>query len=263
MPDLDYYEILGIDIDANDSEIKKAYWELAKIHHPDKNPGDEKNAEERFKTIINAYEVLIDKNKRRIYDRTIGINRRIKHQQKEPVDNGEKYLCRMILSELLGQNKQKAINIYEDLANRIPNFRLDLYMSDADTRDCEFLLAEAYHQTGNLQQAEKLYVRLLEKETKRAYFHHFALEIKSLLKSLYIQYINKSELSEDVSNSMIRILAIGLPKHELAWIYKKSAEAYYRLNDIENAIDSLNQAFKINPKLPGAKKIKRKLGFEA
>lgn len=262
MPDLDYYEILGIDVDANDAEIKKAYWQLAKIHHPDKNPGDEKNAEERFKTIINAYEVLIDKNKRRIYDRTIGVNRKVKHQQEEPANNEERYLCRRILSELLGQNKQKAIDIYEDLAGRIPNFRLDLYMSDADTRDCEFLLAEAYHQIGNLQQAEILYIRLLEKENRRAYFHHFTQEIKSLLKSLYIQYINNSELSEDISNSINKILMIGLPRHELAWIYKKSAEAYYRLNDIENAIYYLKQAFMINPKLPGAKKIKRKLGFE-
>jgi DnaJ-class molecular chaperone len=66
MSDLDYYEILGIDIDANDNEIKKAFWCLAKIHHPDKNPGGEKSAEERFKEIICAYEVLMDKNKRRI-----------------------------------------------------------------------------------------------------------------------------------------------------------------------------------------------------
>ncbi len=262
MTNLDYYEILGIDIDADDSEIKKAYRELAKIHHPDKNPGDEKNAEERFKTIISAYEVLIDKNKRRIYDRTIGVNRRIKRQQTYPADNGEKHLCRLILSELLGQNKQKAINIYEDLASRIPNFRLDLFMSDADTRDCEFLLAEAYHQIGNLQQAEKLYIRLLEKENKKAYFHHFAQEIRSLLKKIYTQYINNSKKSEEVSDGVNRILNIGLSRRELAWIYKKSAEAYYRLNDIENAIHSLNKAFIINPKLTGAKKIKRKLGFE-
>jgi curved DNA-binding protein CbpA len=263
MSDLDYYEILGIDIDANDNEIKKAFWCLAKIHHPDKNPGGEKSAEERFKEIICAYEVLMDKNKRRVYDRTLGTARKIQFQQKEPVDNEERQLCRLILSELFKRNKQNAIKIYERLAKRIPNFSLDLYMGDADTRDCEFLLAEAYHQIGGLQQAEKLYTKLLERERKRAYFHHFAQEIKLLLKSLYMQYINKSNRSEDVSSSINKILTVGLQNHELAWIYKKAAEAYYRLNDMENAVESLNQAFKRNPKLPGAKKIKRKLGFES
>ncbi|KAL2018895.1 hypothetical protein VTK56DRAFT_10262 [Thermocarpiscus australiensis] len=63
----DYYKILGIDKNATDQEIKKAYRKLAIIHHPDKNPGDE-NAEARFKDISEAYETLIDPQKRERYD---------------------------------------------------------------------------------------------------------------------------------------------------------------------------------------------------
>lgn len=63
----DYYKILGVEKDANDSEIKKAYRKLAIVHHPDKNPEDE-SAAERFKDVGEAYECLSDSEKRARYD---------------------------------------------------------------------------------------------------------------------------------------------------------------------------------------------------
>jgi len=64
----DYYKILGVDRKASDDEIRKAYRKLAKQYHPDYNPND-KQAEERFKEINEAYEVLNDAKKRSYYDR--------------------------------------------------------------------------------------------------------------------------------------------------------------------------------------------------
>ena len=63
----DYYEILGVSRDADENVIKKSYRRLALKFHPDRNPGD-KEAEERFKEAAEAYEVLRDREKRRIYD---------------------------------------------------------------------------------------------------------------------------------------------------------------------------------------------------
>lgn len=64
----DYYEILGINRDASDDEIKKAYRKLAMKYHPDRNP-DNPKAEEHFKEAKEAYEILSDSSKRAAYDR--------------------------------------------------------------------------------------------------------------------------------------------------------------------------------------------------
>jgi molecular chaperone DnaJ len=67
----DYYKILGVGKNASDEEIKKAYRKLARQYHPDRNPGDKK-AEERFKEISQAHDVLSDPEKRKAYDRGQG-----------------------------------------------------------------------------------------------------------------------------------------------------------------------------------------------
>lgn len=66
----DYYKILGISENASQQTVKTAFRKLAFKHHPDINPGNEKQAEARFKEINEAYAVLGDKNKRQQYDYT-------------------------------------------------------------------------------------------------------------------------------------------------------------------------------------------------
>ena len=64
----DYYETLGVKRDASEADVKKAFKKLALKHHPDRNPTNKKQAEEKFKEIAEAYEVLGDKEKRARYD---------------------------------------------------------------------------------------------------------------------------------------------------------------------------------------------------
>ena len=66
-PKHDYYDTLGVERQAAADDIRKAYRKLARKYHPDLNPGD-KSAEERFKNVQEAYDVLSDPKKRQMYD---------------------------------------------------------------------------------------------------------------------------------------------------------------------------------------------------
>src|ERR1700759_2996341 len=63
----DYYEVLGVPKGTTQEEVKKAYRKLAVQYHPDKNPGD-KSAEEKFKELSEAYEILSNPQKKQMYD---------------------------------------------------------------------------------------------------------------------------------------------------------------------------------------------------
>ncbi|CAM9865272.1 unnamed protein product, partial [Heterosigma akashiwo] len=64
----DYYQVLGLAKGADENEVKRAYRKMAVKWHPDKNPDNKEEAEQQFKKVSEAYEVLSDPEKRRMYD---------------------------------------------------------------------------------------------------------------------------------------------------------------------------------------------------
>ncbi len=81
----DYYEILGVSPDADAKTIKQAYRKLARQHHPDVNPGN-KEAEEKFKTINEAYQALSNPEQRKKYDELRAQDQRWQQSGKQPQD---------------------------------------------------------------------------------------------------------------------------------------------------------------------------------
>jgi len=99
----DYYCILGVSRDMSAEDIKKAFRQLALRYHPDRNPGNVKEAEEKFKEINEAYEVLGDEKKRRQYDRLLdwpGYSRRTIIINDTPKDAADLDLAREMLQRL-------------------------------------------------------------------------------------------------------------------------------------------------------------------
>lgn len=85
----DYYQVLGVNRDADQGEIKKAFRRLALCHHPDRNPENQKEAEEKFKEINEAYEVLGNVSQRCQYDYLIDYRRSWPRRMSTNITNEE------------------------------------------------------------------------------------------------------------------------------------------------------------------------------
>ncbi len=110
---VDYYSVLGVQKNATDSEIKKAYRSLAHKYHPDKNPGN-KEAEETFKKVADAYTILGDVHKRRSYDEST--------QAKSRYRNGfnfDEFMQNTFNSQRFRDSQFKSQNVRNDSSKRL------------------------------------------------------------------------------------------------------------------------------------------------
>ena len=123
----DYYQILGISEDASQEDIKGAFRKLAFKCHPDTNPGNEKQAEEKFKEINEAYGVLGDRDKRRQYDSArkgefagVGYNTRFHNFQYSQQDIfRDTFTNRAMFDELNRMFAQAGLRFDQDFLNRV------------------------------------------------------------------------------------------------------------------------------------------------
>ncbi len=274
----DYYQILEVARDATAREIKSAYRKLAKRYHPDKNPERTAFAEKMFREVCNAYNTLRDRKRKSDYDRTL---RTIERQQKSE----EIYFDRLkrinqtyaklelLLQALLHHNYETGVSMYEQLQHHSQEIgkelRIDDFLSYEESRDCEFLIAEAYQKLGfsngnqssvldryrKIEQAMLMYESLLFAETRRPCFRHFIREVKDRLKFIYLYHFSVEGYDQTHPIPLTKIRELKLSKRETAWIYKKIAEFYVEIDRFPEARTVLRMAFELQPRLTGAKKI--------
>lgn len=278
----DYYRILEIGRDATTAEVKQAFRKLAKRYHPDKNP--ERAAARRFRSVWRAYTVLRDAKQKAAYDRnnvrvllaqegSLHKGARRGHQTTRTGERAASHLSdieeavEVLFQALLHCNYETGISLYEQLLQKEGVGNLDAVLGYEESRDCEFLVAEAYERVGfqktgaqaahYCERAMAMYESLLAAEAQRPCFRHFTREVKERLKTLYLAdfCINGDE------HVVAKVQALHLPKRETAWIYKKIAEVYMEIHRLPEAREVLQLAFEVYPRLAGAKKICEKLNF--
>lgn len=285
-----YYQILEISRDANTTEIKSAFRKLAKRYHPDKqyinnNVNDIENAKLKFGQVCNAYDVLQDEKRKADYDRILQNFERQQQSYRSHVDrlnnlNQDYAKLELLFQALLHQNYETGISLYEQLCSRCEKngkkWCIDDFFNYEDSRDCEFLIAEAYQNlaftNGNgadserhrkIELAMRIYESLLSAEGQRPCFKHFIKEVKDRLKKIYLYYFSVEGYQQTSQIPLSKIRALELPKRETAWMFKKIAEFYVEINLFPEARQVLLMAFELQPNLAGAKKICRTLNVDS
>jgi curved DNA-binding protein len=160
----DYYKVLGVDKKATQEEIKKAFRKLAVQYHPDKNPGN-KQAEEQFKQINEAYEVLGDAEKRKKYDE-LGENwNRFGQQGQGQPGGGGGYYYEGDINDLFGNENGGAFSdFFETFFNNRGKKGRSRGGAQFKGRDyeaeIEFSLEEAYHGASRIVQLQQEKLRI-------------------------------------------------------------------------------------------------------
>lgn len=263
MPDTftNYYEVLNVSDRAGREEIKKAFRTLAKRFHPDANPERKEWAEHQMKLIMTAYHVLVDERLRCEHDTRL--RNRIRYEDQGIIDAQNSRTAATILQELLNDNGKRALQIFDKMRTE-PDFSLLDYMSIRDYLDSLFLLAEQLEKEHRYMEALRLYEELYQEELEPPRQRYFFDELCERIKNLYTRKLVKNAGNpEEKLGCYRRVLEFDFDKATNAFVYKKMAEVYLGMDDVEEARLYLEKALKLKPGLKGISKIMARLETRA
>jgi len=263
---INYYDVLEIDARATAEEIKSSFRRKVMECHPDRNPDDRRQAEERVRIVIEAYRVLADPESRSIHDRQLDAVRapepvetiwdRIRRQTDNPAMRS-----RLVLHELLEGNGREAVAIYESLLRDYADFDLLPYLDLKDYLDCKFLLAEEYERRGNIAVALGMYREVYKEELELPRLCYFFEEVKVRLRDIYCGKAMRRVEPRQALRYYEDALDMDLCRPDKALVYKRMAESHFSLGNLDAARASLEMAFRHHPKLKGTRRICEKLGI--
>jgi curved DNA-binding protein CbpA len=257
-----YYDVLDVDRNATQPEIKQAFRRLAKKYHPDTNRKDSKQAARRLKEIISAYRVLSNERERARYDVLMQASPGLEEEVRRSEARTFKEYAEQILSELLAGRGRRALSTYDQLTVR-SEFDLYEYLDTKDYLDCIFLLAEQCERVNRFREAAELYEELYEREKEPPRQRYFFEEVKARIKKLYSRKLPRdAHTPQEEIGCYERILRFDLDKSEKAFILKKIAEVYVRIGDDKRAKQIFSQALRLKPGLKGTATIRESLGME-
>ncbi len=258
-----YYDILDIDRNATQPEIKQAFRRLAKKYHPDTNPEGGAAAAKKLKEVIAAYRVLSNERERARYDVLMQATPAMVQEAQRSEARTLKEYAERILDDLITGHGRGALNTYDQLKLR-EDFHLADHLEVKDYLDCLFLLAEQCERAGRFREAAELYEELYEREKEPPRQRYFFEDVKERIKKLYSRKLpREARTPEEEIACYERILKFDLDKSEKAFILKKIAEVHCRVGDEDRAKQVFTQALRLKPGLKGTATIRENLGMES
>jgi len=259
---INYYEVLEVQPEARPEEIKRSFRRLAKKYHPDNNATRTKWAEAKMRVILKAYDTLMNEQERADYDRKL--RPFLKAYQDPYRENLARRVddpaaqARLILYSLLNDAPNDAVQIYERMRKKDPNFEVSQYLDQKDYLDCQFLLGEEYERQGNWKSALRFYENVYNAE-RNSPMRFFLEEVKDRIRDIYCKKVARRCKPIESVKIYEKVMAMGVSKKTEAYLHKKIAESYFKGAVEKKARLHLKRAFELEPKLKGAQKICEKL----
>jgi len=269
-----YYDVLGIQAEASSKDVKSAFRKLAKKHHPDTTGSSVKRsregtraAEGAMRLLLEAYRVLSDPERRRIYDR--GLRRKAAEEggfdyrvflKARPGDPESQ--AKLVVYDLLHGLEDEALEVYER-ARSFEDFRLERYLERGEAMDAEFCIAEEYEKRGRWVKAYNLYRRLIEMEAEKPCFRYFFEVVALTFRNLVLMKLPGALDAEDYRDRLEEAAALELPFADRARFLRKKGEVQLREGDYAGAAESAGRAAALEPRLAGLSSLRRKAGLRA
>ena len=262
----DYYKFLGISPTATTAEIKRAFRKKAKELHPDiphnadRNGGTRAN-EQAMRTLLRAYEILLNARRRAEFDFFYTQTKRkvpsfnYRDWLKEQPDMQSK--ATLIFFDLFHHEETEAVELFLQLRTLHQGFSLRPYFNRGDFMDGCFVLAEELYFRDHYYEAFLLLEQIIREELKKDYFRHFFPEVLIFVRKLLREKIFYTLEDDVVLECCEASLDFGLNKTDQAEILKKMAEIYYRMGDLSTAAGCVEASLRMNPRIRGIAKLKK------
>jgi len=265
------YKLLGVKPSASAAEIKRAFRLKAKAIHPDipANTASGGDNDTRMRDLIRAYETLSDPGRRAEFDATwvqfrrysegtsaaSGFDYRIWLMER----NDKESRAKLVFFDLLHDLEDEAVSEYLARRSGDGGFILASYFDREDFMDCGFILAEELGFRGEFYESFQLLAEVIRLERERPYFKHFYPEVVILARDILRNKLPFSVSDELVLDCLETALELGFGKKDDAYILKMMAQAYERMGDRYTARLCLDEAIRMDPKLPGIRELKKRL----
>ncbi len=254
-----YYDTLGVAIEASPTQIKKAFRERAKKAHPDITGNQ---ASQDMRRLLTAYETLSDPERRKEYDRAYfrfvkKVDFDYRSFLKEDEDNPESQ-AKLIFFDLLHLEEDEAIEVWRRMGAL--DFAMEDLLDREDWMDCSFILAEELDQRGYPYDAFQLLIRLVEEEKRKPYFKHFMPEVDGLVKEIVRVRLAAAVPDDVYAECLEEMLDLGYPRKEESRWLRDLAMVLERLGDSHGAAAALRDALTRDSGLNGVVQLRRRLG---